>query len=97
MLKVHSKNFGNIAILCLRGKIVNGETATLRQAVAAQSQAAVVVLDLARINTVDAAGLGLLLELRASDCSVSISSKVPWSLFSEAFLALFLPGWPLPR
>jgi anti-anti-sigma factor len=68
MLKVHAKNLGTVAVLCLEGRIVNGETETLREAV--QSQAVVsgvsaVILDLARVTTVDAGGLGVMLELRA--------------------------------
>ena len=47
MLKVHAKNLGTVAILCLQGRIVNGETATLRDAVRSQSQVSAVVLDLA--------------------------------------------------
>ena len=33
MLKVHAKNLGTVAVLCLQGRIVNGETETLRNAV----------------------------------------------------------------
>ena len=64
MLKVHAKNFGNVAILCLRGRIVNGETETLRKAVHSVSEVSAVILDLARVTTVDARGLGVMLELR---------------------------------
>lgn len=68
MLKVHAKNLGTVAVLCLEGRIVNGETETLSEAV--QSQAVVsgvsaVILDLARVTMVDAGGLGVMLELRA--------------------------------
>ena len=64
MLKVHAKNLGSVAVLCLRGRIVNGETATLREAVNSQLNVNAVVLDLARVSTIDAAGLGVMLELR---------------------------------
>ena len=67
MLNVQAKNLGTVAVLSLQGQIVNGEIETLRDAV--QSQAAVlgvsaVKLDLARVTTVDAGGLGVMLQLR---------------------------------
>ncbi|HEV7473715.1 MAG TPA: STAS domain-containing protein [Pyrinomonadaceae bacterium] len=67
MLNVHAKNLGSVAVLSLQGQIVNGETEILRSAV--QSLAAVsgvnaVKLDLARVTTIDAGGLGTMLDLR---------------------------------
>ena len=71
MLKVHTRKLGNVAVLCLQGRIVNGEAASLRNAVDSQinavsseTRAGVVVLDLARVSAVDASGLGLMLQLR---------------------------------
>ena len=64
MLKVHAKNLGNVAVLSLQGRIVNGETEILHDAVDAVTDASVLILDLARVTTVDARGLGLMLELR---------------------------------
>ena len=64
MLKVHTRNLGNVAVVCLQGRIVHGETASLREAVYSQSQVNAVVLDLARVTAVDAGGLGMMLELR---------------------------------
>jgi anti-anti-sigma factor len=64
MLKVHARNLGNVAFLCMQGQIVNGETETLRKAVRFQSDVSTVVLDLAQVSTVDAGGLGVMLELR---------------------------------
>jgi anti-anti-sigma factor len=64
MLQVDIKNFGSVAILCLRGRIMRGETDVLRNAMNSQSDVGVVVLDLARVSTIDAGGLGVLLELR---------------------------------
>lgn len=63
MLKVHVRNVGSAAILCLQGQIVNGETETLRNAVNSQAGVSAVILDLALVTTVDAGGLGLMLEL----------------------------------
>ena len=65
MLKVHAKNLGTVAVLCLQGRIVIGETESLSNAVYSLSEVSVVILDLARVNTVDARGLGVMLELRA--------------------------------
>jgi len=64
MLKVHTRNLGNVAVICLQGRIVNGETASLREAVNSQINASAVILDLARVSTIDASGLGLMLSLR---------------------------------
>jgi len=64
MLKVQTTNFGNVAVLCVQGRIVRGETEALRNAFLSQLHASAVVLDLARVNTIDAGGLGLMLELR---------------------------------
>src|SRR5437867_12475544 len=64
MLRVHAQNLGSITILCLQGRIVTGETAALRHAVDSQSDVSAVVLDLARVSTIDAGGLGVMLQLR---------------------------------
>jgi anti-anti-sigma factor len=64
MLKIHARNLGNVAFLCMQGQIVNGETETLRNAVRSQLDVGTVVLDLAQVSTVDARGLGVMLELR---------------------------------
>ncbi|MBC8029201.1 MAG: STAS domain-containing protein [Pyrinomonadaceae bacterium] len=64
MLKVQAKNLGPVAVLRLDGQIVNGDTATLRNAVRSLSAVNAVRLDLASVTTVDAGGLGAMLELR---------------------------------
>ena len=64
MLKVHSRQLGNVAVVSVQGRIVNGETASLREVVDAQSRVAAVLLDLSRVSTIDASGLGLMLEMR---------------------------------
>ncbi len=56
--------------------MLNGETATLRDAVKSQSQVRTVVLDLAQVNTIDAAGLGVMLELREQTQSKGIGFKL---------------------
>ncbi len=70
MLKIYTRNLGEVAVVSVQGRIVNGETASLREAVGSEVAARrqmctrAVVLDLARVSAVDASGLGLMLELR---------------------------------
>lgn len=64
MLKVRANKLGKIAVLSLHGQIVNGETEILRNAVQSVAEVSVIKLDLARVTTVDAGGLGVLLALR---------------------------------
>ncbi len=64
MLNVYTKKFGPVAILCLQGRIVIGETRTLREAFERLTGITTVLLDLTRVSMIDAAGLGVLLELR---------------------------------
>jgi len=64
MLKVQARNLGPVAVLHLEGQIVNGETEVLRNVVRCLSETSVVKLDLACVTTVDARGLGAMLELR---------------------------------
>lgn len=76
MLNVNTRNLGNVAVLSLQGRIVNGETMPLREAVRAQSTVSAVVLDLGRVSAVDASGLGLLLQLRDETASKGIRLRV---------------------
>ena len=76
MLKVHAKNIGTVAILCLQGQIVTGEAAALRNAVHSQSRISALILDLARVSTIDAGGLGAMLELREQTQSKGIDFKI---------------------
>jgi anti-anti-sigma factor len=80
MLKVQARNLGNIAFLCVQGQIVNGETDVLRRAVRLQSDVqpdvCTVILDLAQVSTVDAGGLGAMLELREQVQAKGIGFKL---------------------
>ena len=76
MLKVHVRNLGSVAMLCVQGRIVRGEIAPLRKAVSAQWGVSAVVLDLTRVSTIDARGLGVMLELRELIQSRGIAFKV---------------------
>jgi anti-sigma B factor antagonist len=64
MLQIHIKNLETFTILCAEGQIVTGETDVLRAAFQSLPNTRRVVLDLAKVNIVDAHGLGVLLELR---------------------------------
>ena len=76
MLKVHAKQLGTVAILCLQGRIVRGETAALRNAVQAQSSVGTVILDLTRVTAIDAGGLGVMLQLREQAQARGIDLKL---------------------
>jgi anti-anti-sigma regulatory factor len=65
MLTVTIENLGEITTLYCLGRIVRGdETAILCSAV--QQEGRQVVLDLARVDAIDAAGIGALLALQAA-------------------------------
>jgi anti-anti-sigma factor len=64
MLKVHAKRLDAIEVLSLEGQIVNGETEVLRSVVQLAADTRDLILDLSNVRTVDAHGLGVLLQLR---------------------------------
>lgn len=64
MLKIHAKNLGNIAVVRLQGQVVNGETEILQHVLNSVSGVGSVVFDFAGVTTIDARGLGVMLELR---------------------------------
>ena len=76
MLSVQTTRLGNVAVLFVQGKILRGETDALRKTVLAQVDASAVVLDLAQVNTIDAGGLGLMLELREHTQSMGIEFRL---------------------
>ena len=76
MLRINVKTLGNTAILCLQGRIVRGDVEGLREAVSSQTDVATLVIDLAGVNTIDAGGLGLLLELRERTHSKGIEFRI---------------------
>jgi len=76
MLRVHAQKLGNIAILALRGGLVAGNTAPLRNKVESLSNVSTIVLDFARVNRIDAGGLGALLELRQQIMAKGIDFKL---------------------
>jgi anti-anti-sigma factor len=76
MLKVHTRKLGNVAVVSVQGRIVNGETASLRHEVGSQSTVNTVLLDLGRVSTIDASGLSLMLEMREQTQSKGMRFKL---------------------
>lgn len=76
MLKVHTRNLGDFAVLALQGRLISGETRSLREAVSAQSNVDAVVLDMSRVTAIDARGLGVMLELRRQTSARGIQFKL---------------------
>lgn len=76
MLRGSTRNSGNVATLYLQGKIVIGDTECLRKIVRCHIRASAIVIDLARVTTIDAHGLGVLLELRQEAESSGIEFRL---------------------
>ena len=65
MLKVEAEKLGTVTILHFEGRIVNGiATTILRESVLNPAGANTVIFDFARVDLIDARGLGILLEMR---------------------------------
>jgi anti-sigma B factor antagonist len=77
MLKITVQKLGDIHVLRCHGRIVAGDTGSiLRNAVLSQGHTGMLVIDLARVERVDAGGLGILLGLRESARSRAIVFKL---------------------
>ena len=76
MLKVYSRSLGDAAVLLLQGRLVSGETRSLREAVRSQSNVSAIVLDLSRVTAIDARGLGVMLELQRQTALDGIRFKL---------------------
>lgn len=76
MLKVYSRNLGDVAVLSLQGRLVSGETRCLREAVQGQANVSAIVLDLSRVTAIDARGLGVMIELRRQSAIEGIRFKL---------------------
>jgi anti-anti-sigma factor len=63
MLAVRSERAGDVVLAKCEGRIVRGQEATLKNAVLAGKLPRMIVLDLTHVQTLDAAGLGLLVSL----------------------------------
>jgi len=76
MLNVHAKKLETVAVLGLYGRIINGETEKLWHAVRNVSGATAIILDLKGVTTVDAHGLGVLLDLRQQTIATGMRFKL---------------------
>jgi len=77
MLKITVQNLGDTSVVRCDGRIVAGDAGSiLRSAVLSQRQTTMLVIDLARVDRIDAGGLGVLLGLRESACSRAITFKL---------------------
>lgn len=65
MLSLTIQKLGDVSVFQCAGRLTAGDGDILRIAVRTQSRVRTVVLDLAEISAVDAAGLGMLVSLRA--------------------------------
>jgi anti-sigma B factor antagonist len=80
MLDIRIEHRDNIAVLHCSGRIDIGEALTrLREAVICELSARTIVLDLARVTAIDAAGLGLLMFLhtRAASRGCELKLRAP--------------------
>jgi len=81
MLRTHIENIGDVAIIECEGRIVQSEAAfQLRDAVTAQKDARVVVLDLSEVSSIEGGGLGMLWYLQR------------WAQDNDVRLKLFNPA-----
>ncbi len=65
MLNVLIENIGDIAVIECEGRIVQDEAAfNLRKAVASQTDARIIVLDLSEVSAIAGGGLGMLVSLQ---------------------------------
>jgi anti-anti-sigma factor len=64
MLQLSIKRAGNMAVLQCAGRMVAGEGLKTLQKTASAQRAAGLIIDLRKVETVDAAGLGTLLRIR---------------------------------
>src|SRR5260370_36291634 len=77
MLKITVQKLGDIHVLRCHGRIVAGDAGSiLRNALLSQRHIRMLVIDLAQVERIDAAGLGVLLGLRESASSSAITFKL---------------------
>jgi anti-sigma B factor antagonist len=77
MLKITVQKLGDTSVLRCHGRIVAGDAGSiLRSAALSQRHAAMLVIDLALVECIDAGGLGVLLGLRESARSRAIMFKL---------------------
>jgi len=65
MLSLHIENVDDLAIVECKGRIVRSEAAfALREAVASQEDARIILLDLSGVSAIEGGGLGMLMFLQ---------------------------------
>ena len=76
MLQIMTEHLADTAILNCYGRIVAGpEAESLKDAVACQADKRLVILDLARVDAIDARGLGLLVFLQTLGYALGFSVR----------------------
>jgi anti-anti-sigma factor len=65
MLNITIQKLGDVSVFHCSGRIAAGEEERLRAAVRNQARSRTIVLDLAEVTAIDAAGVGMLVSLRA--------------------------------
>lgn len=76
MLSLTVHNLGDVTVFRCAGRIEFGGGDGLQAAISTQSQVRIAVLDLAEISAIDAAGLGILLSLRARALATGVQLKL---------------------
>ena len=88
-LGVTIHDLGETALVRCVGRIGVGGTGTLRKAVLSQSRRQTVFLDLARVDAVDAAGIGVLVFVHGWACALGIDLQlISPTLYVRELLAL---------
>ena len=82
MLRLSVQNLGDVTVFRCNGRIAAGDEDVLRNAVRSQNGTRVAVLDLAEVAAIDAAGVGMLLSLRAwfraHGTQLKLMNLTPW-------------------
>lgn len=76
MLSMTIQKLGDVSVFHCSGRITAGEENGLRTAVRSQTRVRTVVLDLAEVSAVDAAGVGMLVALRTWSRASGIEFKL---------------------
>ena len=76
MLSFRAQRFGGIILFRCAGRFVSGDAERLRDAIHIQTNARAIVLDLAEISSIDAAGVGMLASVHAWTQSIGRGFKL---------------------
>jgi anti-anti-sigma factor len=82
VLRMTIDSLGDVSVFRCAGRITAGDEDFLRVAVHSRSGSRAIVLDLAEVTAIDAAGLGMLVSLRgwtkASGTELKLMNLTPW-------------------